>query len=321
PRHGEGSWQESLKVLAYAPGVWSSYEYAGVAARAARVVRRWDAGGAKVYADSAAAAMKWAERELPRRKDSKDPHAVADARNLAAAELYRLTGERRWHEIFLATTAMTDPKAELFEWKHHEQREAAWVYCRTDRDEADAKIRKTCRAALIREADQRVRWSGRTGFRWTKYPWHPIDWGGFTRPDAIGLARAHVLTGASKYLRAMVLTCQVGLGANPVNLCYTTGLGHESPQHPLHVDSRMLNVPPPAGITVFGPVDPLKHRNYFGQKLVAPYCHPKPEKWPTIEAFWDVFWFPAMCEYTVQNPMANVAYVWGYLAARPRIRN
>ena len=35
-----------------------------------------------------------------------------------------------------------------------------------------------------------------------------------------------------------------------------------------------------------------------------------------MEAFWDVFWDPLVCEYTVHKPMAGTAYVWGYLAAR-----
>ena len=34
PKQGETSWLESLKVMAYAPGPWSSYLYANVAARA-----------------------------------------------------------------------------------------------------------------------------------------------------------------------------------------------------------------------------------------------------------------------------------------------
>ena len=33
-----------------------------------------------------------------------------------------------------------------------------------------------------------------------------------------------------------------------------------------------------------------------------------------MEAYWDVFWYPIMCEFTVQKPMAQNAYIWGYLA-------
>lgn len=35
-----------------------------------------------------------------------------------------------------------------------------------------------------------------------------------------------------------------------------------------------------------------------------------------LEAFWDVFMYPPICEYTIHQPMARNAYAWGYLAAR-----
>ncbi|MDH7570163.1 MAG: hypothetical protein QHJ73_11325, partial [Armatimonadota bacterium] len=131
------------------------------------------------------------------------------------------------------------------------------------------------------------------------------------------LARAHFLTGDVKYLRALVLACQTGGGANPINLCYTTGIGPKNPRHPLHVDSRISRQPPPPGLTVFGPLTPKSHLNDWGMKLVARSCYPPVEEWPTLEAYFDVFWYPGMCEYTVQSPMAPNAYAWGYLAGRP----
>jgi endoglucanase len=316
PRHGEGSWQESLRIYAYAPGVWSSYLYAGVAARAARWLEGRKPELAAVYRQSAVRAMLWAEAKLPERAGKKDPHDVRDARNLAAAELFRLTGVKRWHDLFLDTTVMKDPKADLFRWQHHEQREAAWVYARTDWPGMDPTVKQNCLAATLREADERVAWGERTGFRWTKYPWHPTSWGALSSPDGLSLVRAHLATGDPKYLRTLVLACQTGGGANPVNLCYTTGLGHDWPQHPLHIDSRITHQPPPPGLTVGGPIDVASHKDNWAQKIVARWCHPPVDRWPTIEAYWDVFWYPPMCEFTVHTPMAGNAYVWGYLAAR-----
>jgi len=81
----------------------------------------------------------------------------------------------------------------------------------------------------------------------------------------------------------------------------------------LHLDSRHTGQLPPEGITVFGPVDP-KNDDTFMRPIIRPNCHPAPEKWPIIEAYWDVFWYPIMCEFTVQKPMAQNAYIWGYLA-------
>ena len=316
PRHGEASWQESLRIFAYAPCVWSSYVYAGVAARAARVLEPLRPALAAVYRRSALRAMEWAERELPRRAGRNDPHAVRDARNLAAAELFRLTGEPRWIELFAATTSLAKPGADLFVWQDHDQGEAAWVIVRTRRPGVDGALREHCRRAILKEADERVAQGRRTGFRWTCYPWRPFGWGMPSAPDGLSLARAHRLTGDRRYLEALVLACQAGLGANPSNLCYTTGLGHRSPEHPLHIDSRITHQPPPPGLTVGGPRDVQRDKDGWEHKLLAPACYPPPSQWPNIEAYFDVFWYPTMCEFTVHSPMAPNAYVWGYLAAR-----
>ncbi len=314
PRHGECSWQESLDVMAYAPDVWSSYVYAGVAAQAARWFEPRDAALSAVYRESALRAMAWAEAAHGARPSY--PHQVRDDRNLAAAELFRLTGDNAWQALFLKTTVFTRSGMDIFVWEDHDQREAPWVYVRTQRPGMDDKIKSYCREAILREADNRIRNCQKAGFRWAKFEWMPGQWGAFSAPDGVSLARAHVLTGNEAYLRTLVLACQTGAGANPVNLCYTTGLGHDSPLHPLHIDSRLTNQPPPPGLTVGGPIDVARDKEYWAQKIVDRYCYPSVQKWPTLEAYWDVFWYPPMCEFTIQSPMAQNAYVWGYLAGR-----
>ena len=134
---------------------------------------------------------------------------------------------------------------------------------------------------MLKEADDRALWTGRTGFAWTKNPWRPASWGALTAPDGLSLARAHAQTGDEKYLRALVLATQTGTGANPLNLCYTTGVGHDWPQHPLHIDSRITNQSPPPGLTVFGPMSVAKQKDYWGQKIAARFCHPAVLEWPT----------------------------------------
>jgi len=102
--------------------MWSSHWYAGVAARAALFLRGRKPELARTYEKSALRAMEFAEREWsklenPSRKDG----GVVDERNMAAAELYRLTGEERWNRIFLETTAFLDAGADLFQWPLHSQ--------------------------------------------------------------------------------------------------------------------------------------------------------------------------------------------------------
>ncbi|MFK8183874.1 MAG: glycoside hydrolase family 9 protein [Phormidesmis sp.] len=134
PNFGEASWQESLPVMAYAPDVWTSYKYAGVAARAAHTLKRYSAQLAATYEESALRAMAYAEANYPQYVAAGHTgslqHYVKDERNLAALELYRLTGESRWHELFLATTIFTNANAEASVYGSHEQRNAAFLYAR-----------------------------------------------------------------------------------------------------------------------------------------------------------------------------------------------
>ena len=313
PKLGEGSWQESWPIYAYAPGSWSSYLYAATAARAARVLQTLDPKRAKTYHESAQAAFRWAEQEI--NKDAPVPHQVTDARNLAAVELYRLSGDKSYHDLFLATTAFKDPNAPLFEYQHHEQREAAWVYANLDKKLVDLLVQRNSRQAILRTAQDRMNLQKNTGFLWTKFPWQPPLAGVFSIPDAIELLWSYQLTGDKKYLDAAVLSAQAGLGANPKNLSYTTGIGHRYPKNLLHVDSRVTGQPVPDGITALGPVDfdaiGGSDSPYF--ESIGGHAYPSPDKWPVLETYWDVYWFPIMCEYTIET-MAKNAYVWGMLA-------
>ncbi|MHC4324219.1 MAG: glycoside hydrolase family 9 protein, partial [Planctomycetota bacterium] len=327
PNLGETSWQESLTILAYEPGSWSSFYYAAVASKAAVVLKSLGHGDlARTYQESAVKAMEWAEADYAgkdRRSssytvngvkiDRMDNHIdVRDKRNHAAAELFRLTGNPKWHNVFAETTLLNKPGVDLYVWKSHEQSQAAWAYVNTLLPGADKQLQEFCRQAILKEAHDRQRTQSRTAFRWTKNDWAPPNTT-LSVSDAISVIRAHRITGDEKYLRAIVLSCQAGLGANPLNLCYTTHLGHRWPRNPLHLDSRHTGQQPPEGITVFGPIDPTSN-DTFMRPIIRPHCHPSPEKWPIMEAYWDVFWYPIMCEFTVQRPMAQNAYTWGYLA-------
>ena len=318
PRYGEASWQNTLTVMAYAPDVWSSYLYAGAAARAYTALKRRGSALAGGYLESALRAMDWAEREAAKASPAVYPHQVVDARNLASAELFRATGSKAWHDLFVTTTVFGKQGVPLYLYEKHDQGEAAWVYGITRRTGMDASIKKNCIAAIIAEADSRIRAQAKTGFRWMKDPWRPAIAGTFTTPDCAHVIRAHIITGKKEYLEAVVLAAQTGAGANPLNICYTTGMGIRSPRHPLHIDSRIMRRPPPPGLTVLGPldVDHLGGSQSPIHKYSGQFCYPDAKGWPVIENYWDVYWYPMMCEYTIHQSIAPNAYTWGYLAAR-----
>lgn len=326
PRRGEASFQESLTVMTYAPDVLASYIYAGAASRAARWLAARFPERAAVYRESALRAMDWAERDREReeREYLMAKHlGIRDVRNFAAAELFWLTGESKWNSLFLETTPFKNSAGAVeYAWDSLDQADCAWVYARADRPGVDEKVKRNCRDVVLRDADLRVASTEKTGFRWAKHPYTPLLYGGLSSPEnAVCVARAHVLSGAPKYLRALVLAAQTGAGANPVNMCYTTGLGQNSPQHPLQLDHRITHQPPPPGLTVGGPMDNMIKElqdPFIGKFAGGVFCPPY-KQWPALEAFWDVFWDPMVCEYTIQKPMAGQAYVWGYLAARAKI--
>ena len=100
---------------------------------------------ARTYEASAIKAMQWAEADYARRAqrsssytangvkvERMDNHPdVRDKRNYAAAELFRLTGDSKWHDVFVETTMLNKSGVDLYVWKSHEQSQAAWAYVNT----------------------------------------------------------------------------------------------------------------------------------------------------------------------------------------------
>gem|GEM_PF-1121325 len=326
PRNGETSWLESLPVMAYAPGIWESYIYAAAAARAALVLKHFESPRAKEYETSATSAMRWAEAEYRGWRSSNAitnrPHEVFDARNRAALELYRLTRARSWHEIFREDTCLKNPQGRLFEWTHHLQRDAAFVYARLPDALADLELKKTAIQGTVRDAEDALRYASGNAFNLTTADrYRPLYAGFYTTPEAIPLVRAHILTGKEEYLRGIIRACQFAAGANPDNITFTTGAGLDWPRHPLHLDSRRTGQAAPVGLTVLGPFDyALASKDAtFTWPLgsLGQHCSPPFPEWPTTENYLDVFLYPIVCEFTIHQNLGPNSYVWGYLAARP----
>lgn len=320
PRLGEASWQESQLVMAYAPDVWSSYQYAAVAAQAAYLLQALDAQLAKVYQDSALKAMNYAEQTYSDAPAAGWSFQVTDVRNLAALELWRLTGSDRWHQLFLATTAFQD-NTKIFKSGQYDQTDAAFLYSGLEHEDIDLIVQSKAREGLLSQADKIAALTSQTGFQWTKEdPKAPVGWGvSFGSPrEAVTLLRAHYLNQDRRYLEAALRATQFPLGANPDNLVYTTGLGNRSPRHPLIVDQRILGVAPPPGITLYGPLDLSRpnYKNYwFVKRMLKGHIFPEAAAWPTTEVYVDVHLNVAMTEFTVFQTMGPAAYVWGYLSA------
>lgn len=320
PIEGGTSWQETQTVLAYAPDHWSSYIYAGVAARLARVLKMIDRNDlAVLWEESAVRAGTWAEKEYVRWMNDPDyskvreraKAAVVSERNLAAAELFSLTHNKLWNKIYLVTR--TDGS---------DRTDAAFVYARIDKVVADKKAQAAALKTVLAEGDSLVVLSSENAFGITNgAKGRPISGysSTYSTPAASTLARAHFLSGDSRYLRTILRSGLYTAGANPMNQCLTTGLGENPVRNPLHEDSKHTGQPAPLGITVFGPCE-LKYSEARPgsdlEKRLNAACFPLVAEWPTSESYFDVFWFVQQNEYVINSPLGPTAYIWGYLASR-----
>ncbi|HSM84178.1 MAG TPA: glycoside hydrolase family 9 protein [Nodosilinea sp.] len=319
PRRGETSWQESLTVLAYAPDPWSSYIYAGAAARAAQALATYAADQAPTYRDSALAAMAWAEDRHQQGIEAVDwaQQRIEADRALAALSLYRLTRDRTWHDRF-ATAYRAIPAAAKDDYRVLPPlREVAFLYSQLPADQADPALQAELQGRLLAEADAAIGTGQTTAFGWTKiHPSTPVGWGdGLGAPKVRTLLRAHALTGQDRYLDAALLGTQFAVGANPDNMTYTTGLGHTSPQNPLISDQRITGDVLP-GITLYGPIDTGFYGSDWFFDVLESVAIPPARQWPSVETYFDIYYVPNINEFTVMQSMGDAAYAWGYLAGR-----
>jgi endoglucanase len=314
PKEGESSYLESLPVFAYAPDAWSSYKYASAAAEAAELIGKYDASRAAAYRASATKAMEWAETHTP------DYAAVntdvINSRNLAALDLFALTGEKRWHDAFVASSVYAKDKQ--LAWNEH-QIEAAYIYATLKIPGVDPAIQARARADIIAEANFILSYQNDDGFLGTTNPWAPAGWGGggpTAEVAASVFARAYALTKDPDYLKAMIGAAQFGLGANPTNMSYTTGVGVNGPHEIMDLGADTTGQGPRPGITVYGVIDYWKYGNiawWLGQ--TGDSLQPNPYTSPVYESYQGWGSIAPLGEFTVMQSISKSALLWGTIAA------
>jgi endoglucanase len=322
PRSGEASWQESLLAAAFEPDPQASYDFAAVAAKLSGLLAAYDVEAAAEWHRDAVHAWNWAQANGDEviaaaqarsvRKADGLPDKVRNAKALAAAELYRLTEEATYHDAF----------KEAFSLKGDGQLSAGFAYATLSPDLADPDLAADVRSQAIAAAETTVAFGSGNAYgishRVQGLPM--MGWVGYySVPEAIlgpTLPRAHYLTGDERFLAAALRATNYAVGANPTNMTMTTGLGHDFPRHPLHVDSRATGQEPPPGIVVYGPHDPDRAPGYIKRFTLQGNLFPDVDQWPPAETYIDVGNWVEMNEYTVHQTIGPSSFYWGYLAAR-----
>ena len=324
PRAGEASWQESLLVGAFLPDPESSYRFAGSAARLARLIEPFDADAAEQYLADAERAWDWAEANAESAIEAAKARGVDGKglagkafgpKPLAAVELYHATGDAKYHDAFKAVSVLAK------DTPGDGQLDAGFAYALLPDDLADAALKRKAIAQAVTAADAALAFGEGNAYgishRVANLPM--MGWVAYySVPEAAvgpALPRAHSLTGDDKYLAAALRATNYAVGANPSNMTMTTGLGHDYPRFPLHVDSGNANVSVPVGIPVYGPHDPTRAPGYVKQFTLEGNLVPDVADWPPAESYVDVGNWVEMNEYTVHQTVGPTVYYWGYLAA------
>ncbi|HEY3330916.1 MAG TPA: cellulase N-terminal Ig-like domain-containing protein [Capsulimonadaceae bacterium] len=326
PSGGEVSWKQSMPAYVFAPDVVSTYQYVTLAARLSKALEGTVPAEASTYRSSALRAMAWAEADRAKRMSAgtwaKLGHNVLENRSLAALSLLWLTGDAKWHTLFKEDTGLTNEKQKPF-YGSFEERETAFLYARLPAALTDPKIKQTALADLLADADGALNYQANNAWQIpSDDQGKPLFIGFFSTPHgSVSLVRAYYLTHDRKYLAGAVAGCGFSAGANPNNMVYTSGLGANPVRHPFNMDSRNTGQPPPVGLTVYGNVDLQRwgDQNWISWPItyyLNDACKPSPYDWPTTEAYWDMYFYPALTEFCIDQTMGPSAFVWGMLAGR-----
>lgn len=102
-------------MCAFAPETNASYTFALTAAKFARALKGHDHKLAATYHQAAIRAFDWAQANhdtilkhasSPEDRQKQYDKAIRDVQNLAAVELFWLTGQQRFHKVFRQTTKL-----------------------------------------------------------------------------------------------------------------------------------------------------------------------------------------------------------------------
>lgn len=287
------------------PTPQTCWVYSAAAARMALDLNKYDVTRSKAYRDSAIRAMDWAA------KNPQVPNIYGKAEqqeNLATFWMYRLTGEAKWHEEFKRTLKVLFPDGNLAKANLGGPSGVA-EYALLPADQADNALQRQCREAVIKVANAKTLTASKLpyGLGSERYNWDE------RLGQSWDLIAAHRLTGDRKYLEVMERQAQLGLGLNPSNTSYTTGMGSRQVV-PFHFGARYVGEPYPDGITTQGPGPRNIWRGAaIEQDLHKAGLYPDWENWPWVESNFNMR-EPPMNEHVVGGNMTNVLMTRAYLA-------
>ena len=226
--------------FAYDKDCKASFVFAGAFAQGSRVLA---ACGRKKEADEylkrARRAYEWGVANVPEGLRDLPQYTSyrLSSRAYAAAELLHTTGEKKYLDDFRACVPWTVyPDAPGRVHGRYEALEPAGSFVRDPKNEKrDPELWARVRAAVVREADFYIEGSDQMAYKFIRHPDAPLNWGTGAYGNCLQpVLDAWFVTGDRKYRDWTIRTCDNMLGANPLGLCWITGLGERTIRAPLH---------------------------------------------------------------------------------------
>lgn len=316
------SWEET-EAFIYAPDFHTSHRFAVTASSLSLALKPYDRKKARDLAERAKKAFDWAEARY-----AKERHKIhqnnwhgrnlsADFRQIAAVAMFRLTREKRYHDIFM-NVGTRDKNIE-----------ALAIYAGLDSKKYDVNRRhqKWARNRILELANQVVANVEDNGFDTISVPGKAQFWGinSFTTAgeNMKVLAFADGLSEDPKYRTALAASMAFGLGMNPDNMSHTTGtarrgLAYDEPDDLLHTDSIHTDQQVD-GVTIYG----FFARNHGNWSHIHNgtgnlfYDDSKGKNAvPHMQMFNDYHFLVPIMEYTIHQTIDTQIHAWGLLAAR-----
>lgn len=251
---------------------------------------------------------------------------------IAAAALYRLTGDTKYQTDFQTARSKDDQwNGDLWhnipDWHF-----AATCYALTPDGHSglNTSLRTTCRNELIAHANNEiVNTSQKRGYRLGVNEHINFMLGIFSAPHVSIAAIAYKLTGEDKYLQACYNTCDYQLGGNELNQSYVSGIGERSDQSPFRPDawfmidynSQVYRNPIFPGLIPYGH---YKDGDWFSgtafdwigdEDYSRSTAYPGIKDFPDAETrFWNRFNIPGS-EYTIHQTQIMAIFAYGFLCA------
>lgn len=188
-----------------------------------------------------------------------------DERYWAAAQMWRATGKEKYLTAVESIGVQSGmDSANLGDYGNI-------AILTMDGIDKDSDVYRKTKNAILRSADTYVADSAKNMFGFSVTQYYQGGWGSNMKAcnQGILMGYAYQLTGEQKYLNAANADLNYLFGCNPLGICYLTGYGTVSPEHPHHRPSIVKKQEMP-GMLVSG-VHP-----YLEDSAAKAYCSGQP---------------------------------------------